>query len=65
MNTEPKEHEHCLRCGRKLKNPDARRLGYGAVCYKKMQTSGKRLFNECGIREGNDIQDISSGRGEQ
>ena len=39
-----KEHEVCLRCGRKLKNPDARKLGYGAVCFKKMQSSGKRLF---------------------
>ena len=44
MNIEKKEHEICLRCGRKLKNPDARKLGYGAVCYKKMQTGGKRLF---------------------
>ena len=44
MNIEKKEHEICLRCGRKLRNPDARKLGYGAVCYKKMQTSGKKLF---------------------
>lgn len=44
MSTEQKEHEICLRCGRKLKNPNARKLGYGAVCFKKMQTSGKRLF---------------------
>jgi len=44
MSTEQKEHEICLRCGRKLKNPDARKLGYGAVCFKKMQSSGKRLF---------------------
>ena len=56
-----KEHEVCLRCGRKLKNPDARKLGYGAVCFKKMQSSGKKLFletvNEGGssIREGNNI----------
>ena len=44
MSTEQKEHEICLRCGRKLKNPDARKLGYGAVCFKKMRSSGKRLF---------------------
>ena len=56
-----KEHEVCLRCGRKLKNPDARKLGYGAVCFKKMQSSGKKLFletiNEWGnsIRKANDI----------
>lgn len=49
MNTnqlQGKLHEHCLRCGRKLKNPDAQKLGYGAVCFKKMQSSGKRLFSE-------------------
>ncbi len=39
-----KEHEFCKRCGRKLRNPDARKLGYGAICFKKMQSSGKRLF---------------------
>lgn len=44
MSTEQKEHEICLRCGRKLRNPDARKLGYGAVCFKKMQTGGKKLF---------------------
>ena len=33
-----KEHEYCLRCGRKLKNPDARILGYGIICYKKQRT---------------------------
>lgn len=41
-----KEHEFCLRCGRKLKNPQARQIGYGAVCLKKMQTDmTKRLFD--------------------
>ena len=60
---EPKSkiHEHCLRCGRKLKNPDAQKLGYGAVCFKKMQSSGKKLFLETvngrrnSIREGDNI----------
>ena len=31
------EHEYCLRCGRKLKNPEARILGYGVICYKKLK----------------------------
>ena len=31
-----KEHEFCLRCGRKLKNPEARQKGYGPVCERKM-----------------------------
>lgn len=37
-----KEHEFCLRCGRKLKNQSARLLGYGAVCYRKIQTEKSR-----------------------
>lgn len=46
-NVENEEHEYCLRCGRKLKNPDARILGYGTVCYSKIKTDNttkKRLF---------------------
>lgn len=41
-----KEHEYCLRCGRKLKNQDARLLGYGTICYKKSRTDStkKSLF---------------------
>lgn len=31
-----KEHDYCLRCGRKLKNPEARQKGYGPVCERKM-----------------------------
>lgn len=45
MNNE--DHEFCLRCGRKLKNPQARKIGYGAVCLRKMQTTlSKKLFEE-------------------
>lgn len=43
----PEEHEYCLRCGRKLKNADARVLGYGTICYKKLCTENNektRLF---------------------
>ena len=40
-----KEHEYCLRCGRKLKNPNARLIGYGSVCQKKMKHGEtKKLF---------------------
>lgn len=40
-----KEYDYCLRCGRKLKNPNARILGFGNVCYNKKQSNGKiRLF---------------------
>ena len=54
-----KEHEVCLRCGRKLKNPDARKLGYGAVCFKKMQSSGKKLFSETVNEGGNSIRKVN------
>ena len=54
-----KEHEVCLRCGRKLKNPDARKLGYGAVCFKKMQSSGKKLFLETINEGGNSIRKVN------
>lgn len=40
-----KEHEFCLRCGRRLKNPQARMIGYGSVCLSKMSTEkSRRLF---------------------
>ena len=55
-----KEHEVCLRCGRKLKNPDARKLGYGAVCFKKMQSSGKKLFLETVNARGNSIREADN-----
>lgn len=28
-------HEHCIRCGRKLKSEEAKKLGYGPICWKK------------------------------
>lgn len=40
-----KEYEYCLRCGRKLKNPDARRIGMGVICQKKVEKKKiKKLF---------------------
>lgn len=40
-----KEYEVCLRCGRKLKTPEARKKGYGVVCEKKMKRNNKnKLF---------------------
>lgn len=41
-----KEHVICLRCGRKLKNPEYRMLGYGKVCWEKQKKSKhqKKLF---------------------
>lgn len=43
-----KEYEFCLRCNRKLKKEDARKIGYGPVCFEKMrveQDNQHRLFD--------------------
>lgn len=40
-----KLHKYCLRCGRKLKTENARILGYGPICAKKINLShSNRLF---------------------
>lgn len=59
---EKKEHEFCLRCGRKLKNPIARQKGYGMVCEKKIKIANTRkLFEYGGINiDGNDTNLQSS-----
>ena len=45
IDIETKEHEYCLRCGRKLRSPHTRKIGYGFICEKKMRTEQKhRLF---------------------
>lgn len=39
------EYEKCLRCGRKLKTPFARTIGYGKVCWEKYNSEdSKDLF---------------------
>ena len=43
-NSEVK-HKYCLRCGRKLKNPENIARGMGKVCYEKSKTDNqRRLF---------------------
>lgn len=32
----------CGKCGRKLKNPESRELGYGPVCYRAMAGGGNK-----------------------
>ena len=45
MKIQPKEYEYCLRCGRKLKKEEARKIGYGPVCEKKAKKlHNKKLF---------------------
>lgn len=42
-----KEHEYCLRCGRRLKKQEARLLGYGSICYEKIKPQKiNPLFNQ-------------------
>lgn len=38
--------KNCKRCGRKLKKPESRELGYGNICYKRMiiEQEHQRLF---------------------
>ena len=45
MEDKQKDHDRCLRCGRKLKSEEARKIGYGKVCLEKTKKCGiKRLF---------------------
>lgn len=37
-----KEYQFCLRCGRKLKNPEARKLGMGKVCERKTEVKARQ-----------------------
>ena len=43
-----KEYEYCLRCGRKMKNEEARLRGFGLVCWKKhlIEHAQPKLFEE-------------------
>lgn len=43
---EEKDYDKCLRCGRKLKNAEARKIGYGKICFTKMiiENHTKRLL---------------------
>lgn len=39
------EYIYCLRCGRKLKNPENKKRGMGKICWEKSKTDNKkRLF---------------------
>ena len=41
-----KLYETCLRCGRKLKNEESRKLGFGKVCWEKYNANTQiKLFN--------------------
>ena len=45
MEDKKKDYNKCLRCGRKLKTDEARKIGYGKICFEKMKKEKKqRLF---------------------
>ncbi len=47
------EYSKCQRCGRALKNPKCRKLGYGETCYKKLDTkTTQKLFDTSGLGSG-------------
>ena len=39
-----KLYRYCMRCGKLLKSMEARQLGYGPICAKKMEQVKRRLF---------------------
>ena len=42
------EYNYCLRCGRRLKNPEYKKLGYGKICYEKSKVE----IEERKVRKG-------------
>ena len=42
-NTENTEYIYCLRCGKRLRNVDAKIRGMGKVCWEKSQTEKSKL----------------------
>ena len=54
------EHKYCLLCGRELKNPETKIIGYGPICYKKMTDNNRRtkkLF-EVGVTNVVSVQGV-------
>ena len=39
-----KLYDRCLRCNRKLKNDEARKIGYGKVCLEKSKKSKQKVL---------------------
>ena len=35
-------HETCMRCGRKLKTPTSKELGFGKTCWEKWNNEGSK-----------------------
>jgi hypothetical protein len=53
-----KLHEKCIRCGRKLKTPASKELGFGKICWEKWNNDDgitKPLFSleDCNEEKNN------------
>ena len=55
-----KEYEFCLRCGRRLKNSEHKKLGYGPTCYKKISISRLKKKSILGVIDDPKTRTISS-----
>lgn len=54
-----KDRRNCKRCGRELKSEESRELGYGPVCYSKINhTELKPLFEMEKVHEQRDADDM-------
>jgi hypothetical protein len=51
-----KEYGTCLRCGRKLKSEESKKLGFGKICWEKWQSSknANGLFSVEGLTQNSD-----------
>ena len=43
QQTDKPLYEYCLRCGKKLRNVDAKQKGMGKICWEKTQTEKKKM----------------------
>ena len=43
-DTTNKDYSKCIRCGRRLKNDEARERGYGKTCWKKHLSDKQQLL---------------------
>lgn len=38
-----KEYRNCLRCGRKLKSEESKKLGFGKICWEKHNSESSKF----------------------
>ena len=52
-----KLYERCIRCGRKLKNEESKKLGFGKVCWEKWnaEINAKPLFDTGVMKGGHEV----------